>query len=235
MINIIGMWRIRGRGTTGGGLAVGTTISLKLGLQPEPSGDAGYASWQGGDFTKSDDPQGRQPFCQANGTLMINMGQMVPEYFKWPGYLSPPLRQAPRCAQRPRGDLQGAWQRLGPDLAAAGYYVLQPCTLGRGTTDGGLRDGAILNPTLGLQANRPASRTRTPTPERSEWGTIFPGLLVEQSASKVSGPTNPPRGCREGRKAAPCTLRGENNDTESVASVKTIRERVSNTYLLLPA
>ena len=26
-------------------------------------------------------------------------------------------------------------------VAAAGYYVLQPCTLGRGTTDGGPRDG----------------------------------------------------------------------------------------------
>ena len=40
----MGMWRILGRGTTGGGLAVGTIISLKLGLQPEPFGEAG-ARW----------------------------------------------------------------------------------------------------------------------------------------------------------------------------------------------
>ena len=37
----------------------GHTISLKLGLQPEPPGNAGYASWQGGDFTKNDDTQGQ--------------------------------------------------------------------------------------------------------------------------------------------------------------------------------
>jgi len=95
------------------------TISLKLGLQQEPSGDAGYASWQGGGFTKSDNPQGKEPFCQATETLMINMGQMVPECSKLPDNLSPPLRQAPRCSERPRGDLQGAWQRLVlSDLAA---------------------------------------------------------------------------------------------------------------------
>jgi len=77
---------------------------------------------------------------------------------------------------------------------------------------------------LGLQAKSPASRTRTPTPERSEWGTIFPGLLVEQSASKMSGPTNPPRGCREGRKAAPCTLRGERNRHRKLGKNKSKQE-----------
>jgi len=30
-------------------------------------------------------------------------------------------------------------------VAAAGYYALQPCTLGRGTTNGGPRDGAIID------------------------------------------------------------------------------------------
>ena len=70
------MWRIlgrgttdgglkAGRGTTDGGLMVGTIIKPKLGLQPQPFGEAYHASWQDGDFTKNDAPQGNQPFCQA--------------------------------------------------------------------------------------------------------------------------------------------------------------------------
>ena len=47
MFNTIDMWCILGRGTTNGCLAVDTIINLKLGLQPEPFGEA------------------------ANGTLMI--------------------------------------------------------------------------------------------------------------------------------------------------------------------
>ena len=59
------MWRILGRGTTDGGLVVGTIIKPKLGLQPKPFGEACYASWQGVDFTKNNEPQGNHPFCQA--------------------------------------------------------------------------------------------------------------------------------------------------------------------------
>merc|ERR1712039_1106100 len=47
---VIDMWRILGRGTTGGGLVVGTIIKPKLGLQPKPFGEACYGFWQGGDF-----------------------------------------------------------------------------------------------------------------------------------------------------------------------------------------
>jgi len=47
------MWRILGRGTTDGGLVVGTIIKPKLGLQPKPFGEACYAFWQGGDFIKN--------------------------------------------------------------------------------------------------------------------------------------------------------------------------------------
>ena len=69
MFNTIDMWCILGRGTTNGCLAVGTIINLKLGLQPEPFSEAGYAPWQGGDFTKDGEPQGRQPSCHTDGTL----------------------------------------------------------------------------------------------------------------------------------------------------------------------
>eukprot|EP00445_Apocalathium_hangoei_P036994 CAMPEP_0203959432 /NCGR_PEP_ID=MMETSP0359-20131031/90480_1 /ASSEMBLY_ACC=CAM_ASM_000338 /TAXON_ID=268821 /ORGANISM="Scrippsiella Hangoei, Strain SHTV-5" /LENGTH=280 /DNA_ID=CAMNT_0050893499 /DNA_START=47 /DNA_END=885 /DNA_ORIENTATION=+ len=55
---VIDMWRILGRGTTNGGLVVGTIIKPKLGLQPKPFGEACYAFWQGGDFIKNDEPQG---------------------------------------------------------------------------------------------------------------------------------------------------------------------------------
>jgi ribulose-bisphosphate carboxylase large chain len=58
------MWRILGRGTSNGGLVVGTIIKPKLGLQPKPFGDACYGLWQGGDFIKNDEPQGNQVFCQ---------------------------------------------------------------------------------------------------------------------------------------------------------------------------
>merc|ERR1712003_569997 len=63
---VIDMWRILGRGTTDGGLVVGTIIKPKLGLQPKPFGGACYAFWQGGDFIKNDEPQGNQVFCQMN-------------------------------------------------------------------------------------------------------------------------------------------------------------------------
>merc|ERR1719379_2280912 len=36
-----------GRGTTDGGLVVGTIIKPKLGLQPKPFGEACYGFWQG--------------------------------------------------------------------------------------------------------------------------------------------------------------------------------------------
>merc|ERR1711972_828221 len=64
--SIIDMWRILGRGTSDGGLVVGTIIKPKLGLQPKPFGEACYAFWQGGDFIKNDEPQGNQVFCQMN-------------------------------------------------------------------------------------------------------------------------------------------------------------------------
>ena len=35
-VNVEDMWRILGRGTTNGGLVVGTIIKPKLGLQPKP-------------------------------------------------------------------------------------------------------------------------------------------------------------------------------------------------------
>merc|ERR1712176_158193 len=63
---IIDMWRCLGRGTSDGGLVVGTIIKPKLGLQPKPFGEACYAFWQGGDFIKNDEPQGNQVFCQMN-------------------------------------------------------------------------------------------------------------------------------------------------------------------------
>merc|ERR1719437_221731 len=63
---VIDMWRILGKGTTDGGLVVGTIIKPKLGLQPKPFGEACYAFWQGGDFIKNDEPQGNQVFCQMN-------------------------------------------------------------------------------------------------------------------------------------------------------------------------
>merc|ERR1712149_118626 len=63
---VVDMWRILGRGTTDGGLVVGTIIKPKLGLQPKPFGEACYAFWQGGDFIKNDEPQGNQVFCQMN-------------------------------------------------------------------------------------------------------------------------------------------------------------------------
>merc|ERR1711979_108114 len=63
---VIDMWRILGRGTSNGGLVVGTIIKPKLGLQPKPFGEACYAFWLGGDFIKNDEPQGNQVFCQMN-------------------------------------------------------------------------------------------------------------------------------------------------------------------------
>ena len=65
-INVEDMWRILGRGTSNGGLVVGTIIKPKLGLQPKPFGEACYSFWQGGDFIKNDEPQGNQVFCQMN-------------------------------------------------------------------------------------------------------------------------------------------------------------------------
>ena len=44
---------------------VGTSFQPKLGLQPKPFGEACYASWQGVDFTKNNEPQGNQPLCQV--------------------------------------------------------------------------------------------------------------------------------------------------------------------------
>merc|ERR1719454_344446 len=61
------MWRVLGRGGPGlnnGGLVVGTIIKPKLGLKPEPFGQACYGFWQGGDFIKNDEPQGNQVYCQ---------------------------------------------------------------------------------------------------------------------------------------------------------------------------
>merc|ERR1712137_1443436 len=63
---VIDMWRILGKGTSNGGLVVGTIIKPKLGLQPKPFGEACYAFWMGGDFIKNDEPQGNQVFCQMN-------------------------------------------------------------------------------------------------------------------------------------------------------------------------
>ncbi|CAE7479973.1 rbcL, partial [Symbiodinium sp. CCMP2456] len=65
-VNVEDMWRILGKGTSNGGLVVGTIIKPKLGLQPKPFGEACYAFWQGGDFIKNDEPQGNQVFCQMN-------------------------------------------------------------------------------------------------------------------------------------------------------------------------
>ena len=48
--SVVDMWRILGRGTTNGGLVVGTIIKPKLGLQPKPFGEACYAFWQGADI-----------------------------------------------------------------------------------------------------------------------------------------------------------------------------------------
>ena len=46
-VNVEDMWRILGRGTTNGGLVVGTIIKPKLGLQPKPFGEACYSFWPG--------------------------------------------------------------------------------------------------------------------------------------------------------------------------------------------
>merc|ERR1712226_554606 len=72
--SVVDMWRILGRGTSNGGLVVGTIIKPKLGLQPKPFGEACYAFWQGGDFIKNDEPQGNQVFCQ--------MSECIPEVVK---------------------------------------------------------------------------------------------------------------------------------------------------------
>eukprot|EP00439_Symbiodinium_sp_Y106_P038176 s10837_g4.t1 len=53
-VNVEDMWRILGKGTSNGGLVVGTIIKPKLGLQPKPFGEACYAFWQGGNFIKND-------------------------------------------------------------------------------------------------------------------------------------------------------------------------------------
>merc|ERR1712178_580024 len=68
-VNIVDMWRLFGRSMTNGGLVVGTIIKPKLGLQPKPFGEACYAFWQGGDFTKNDEPQGNQVFCQMSDCI----------------------------------------------------------------------------------------------------------------------------------------------------------------------
>ncbi|CAE7257502.1 rbcL [Symbiodinium natans] len=73
-VNVEDMWRILGKGTSNGGLVVGTIIKPKLGLQPKPFGEACYAFWQGGDFIKNDEPQGNQVFCQMN--------EVIPEVVK---------------------------------------------------------------------------------------------------------------------------------------------------------
>ena len=44
--SIADMWRIFGRGTANAGLVVCSSIKPKLGLQPGPSGEAGYAFLQ---------------------------------------------------------------------------------------------------------------------------------------------------------------------------------------------
>ena len=64
-VNVEDMWRILGKGTSNGGLVVGTIIKPKLGLQPKPFGEACYAFWQGGDFIKN---EARPRF---NYTLML--------------------------------------------------------------------------------------------------------------------------------------------------------------------
>ena len=46
--SVVDLWRILGKGTSNGGLVVGTIIKPKLGLQPKPFGEACYAFWQGG-------------------------------------------------------------------------------------------------------------------------------------------------------------------------------------------
>ena len=48
--------RILGRGTSSAGLVVGKIIKPKLGPQLEPSGEAYYSFWQGGDFVRNDAP-----------------------------------------------------------------------------------------------------------------------------------------------------------------------------------
>ncbi|CAE7724103.1 rbcL [Symbiodinium sp. CCMP2592] len=68
-VNVEDMWRILGKGTSNGGLVVGTIIKPKLGLQPKPFGEACYAFWQGGDFIKNDEPQRNQVFCQMRPVL----------------------------------------------------------------------------------------------------------------------------------------------------------------------
>ncbi len=68
-VNVEDMWRILGRGTSNGGLVVGTINKLKLGLQPKPCGEAWYAIWLGDDFTKNDEPPGNQALCQMSECL----------------------------------------------------------------------------------------------------------------------------------------------------------------------
>ena len=110
--------------------------------------------------------------------------------------------------------------------------------LGRGTTESGLVVAAIAKPELGTQpkplgeASTPPGRRRlhqgrgelittTPSPERSE-GQIFPTNSLSSRPRKLSGPTNRlklSKGAQGGRKAAPCTLRGEEQiDTLFLAS-----------------
>ena len=99
--------------------------------------------------------------------------------------------------------------------------------LGRGTTDGGLRDGAIINPKLGLQANRPASRTRTPTPERSEWDN-FPRVARWAVGLEVVGADKSSKGVQERPKGRPLHPQGRRRKpTPKLWQVKTIRESVS--------
>ena len=69
--HIIDMWHILDRGPTDGSLVVGTIIRPELSLQPILFGEACYASWQDGDFTKNDEPMGNQPFCQAMAIMII--------------------------------------------------------------------------------------------------------------------------------------------------------------------
>ena len=66
MINILDFVHILGSGPTDSGLVVGAIVKAKLGLQPKMFDEACYAYWQGGDFTKGNETQGDQHFCQAN-------------------------------------------------------------------------------------------------------------------------------------------------------------------------
>jgi ribulose-bisphosphate carboxylase large chain len=66
VVNVVDIWRILSKGTQNGGLEANTIIKPKRGLQPKPFGGACCVSWQCGDFSKNDEPQDNQVFCQRN-------------------------------------------------------------------------------------------------------------------------------------------------------------------------